>query len=95
MSAITGLPSPTMKVPHAVALAFAFFDETITGRLLGKEPRATVEEVRLARKQMFASSAKAERELGFKVLPVYQALRAAIEWFLAHGYAPALPSEPR
>ena len=55
MSAITGLPSPTMKVPHAVALAFAFFDETITGRLLGKEPRATVEEVRMARKQMFAS----------------------------------------
>ena len=90
MSAITGLPSPTMKVPHAVALAFAFFDETITGRLLGKEPRATVEEVRLARKQMFASSAKAERELGFKVLPVYQAMRAAIEWFLANGYAPPL-----
>jgi dihydroflavonol-4-reductase len=88
MSAITGLPSPTMKVPHAVALAFAFFDETITGKLLGREPRATVEEVRLARKQMFASSAKAERELGFRVLPVYQALRAAIEWFLANGYAP-------
>ena len=89
MSAITGLPSPTMKVPHAVALAFAFFDETIAGRLLGREPRATVEEVRLARKQMFASSAKAERELGFRVLPVYNALRAAIEWFLANGYAPA------
>jgi dihydroflavonol-4-reductase len=88
MSAITGLPSPTMKVPHAVALAFAFFDETITGRLLGKEPRATVEEVRLARKQMFASSAKAERELGFRVLPVYGALRAAVEWFVANGYAP-------
>jgi dihydroflavonol-4-reductase len=88
MSAITGLPSPTMKVPHAVALAFAFFDETITGRLLGKEPRATVEEVRLSRKQMFASSAKAERELGFRVLPVYGALRAAVEWFVANGYAP-------
>jgi dihydroflavonol-4-reductase len=94
MSAITGLPSPTMKVPHAVALAFAFFDETITGRLLGKEPRATVEEVRLSRKQMFASSAKAECELGFRVLPVYNALRAAIEWFLANGYAPALASMP-
>jgi dihydroflavonol-4-reductase len=37
---------------------------------------------------MFASSAKAERELGFKVLPVYGALRAAIEWFTEHGYAP-------
>jgi dihydroflavonol-4-reductase len=95
MSAITGLPSPTMKAPHAVAMVFAFFDETITGRLLGKEPRATVEEVRLARKHMFASSAKAERDLGFRVLPVYNAMRAAIEWFVAHGYAPPFAGEAR
>jgi len=89
MSAITGLPSPTLKVPHPVAMAFAFFDETIQGRLLGKEPRATVEAVRMGKKKMFASSAKAERELGFRVVPVYAALRAAIDWFRAHGYAPA------
>jgi dihydroflavonol-4-reductase len=89
MSSITGLPSPTMKVPHAVAMAFAFFDENITGRLRGKEPRATVEAVRMGKKMMFATSAKAERELGFKVLPVYAALRTAIEWFVANGYAPA------
>jgi dihydroflavonol-4-reductase len=88
MSAITGLPSPTMKVPHAVAMAFAFFDETITGKIRGKEPRATVEAVRMGRKMMFASSAKAERELGFRIIPVYQALRAAIDWFRKHGYAP-------
>jgi dihydroflavonol-4-reductase len=88
MSSITGLPSPTMRVPNAVAMAFAFFDENITGRLLGKEPRATVEAVRMGQKMMFASSAKAERELGFRVLPVYTALRAAIEWFIEHGYAP-------
>ena len=95
MSAITGLPSPTMKVPHAVAMAFALFDETITGKLLGKEPRATVEAVRMGRKMMFASSAKAERDLGFRVLPVYNALRAAIEWFIAHGYAPPLTDGSR
>jgi dihydroflavonol-4-reductase len=95
MSAITGLPSPTLKVPHAVALTFAFFDEAIMGRLLGKEPRATVEAVRMGRKYMFASSAKAERELGFRVLPVYNAMRAAIEWFVAHGYAPPFSSELR
>jgi dihydroflavonol-4-reductase len=89
MSAITGLPSPTMKVPHSVAMAFAFFDETITGRLRGKEPRATVEAVRMGKKKMFASSAKAERDLGFRVVPVYAALRSAIDWFRAHGYAPA------
>jgi dihydroflavonol-4-reductase len=90
MSAITGLPSPTMKVPHAVAMTFAFFDEIITGKLRGKEPRATVEAVRMGKKMMFASSAKAERELGFQVLPIYQAMRSAIEWFIANGYAPAL-----
>lgn len=93
MSAITGLPSPTMKVPHAVAMAFAFFDENVAGKLRGKEPRATVEAVRMGKKMMFASSAKAERDLGFQVLPVYSALRAAIEWFVAHGYAPPLDGQ--
>lgn len=87
MSAITGLPSPTMKVLHAVAMAFAFFDETFTGKLLKKEPRATVEAVRMGRKMMFASSARAERELGFKHVPIYHALRSAIQWFVTHGYA--------
>ena len=86
MSAITGLPSPTAKVPHALAMTFAFFDEMFTGRLLGKEPRATVEAVRMGKKKMFASSAKAERELGFRKVPVYEALRAAIDWFRARGY---------
>jgi dihydroflavonol-4-reductase len=89
MSGLTGIPSPTMRVPHAVAMAFAVFDETVTGRIRGKEPRATVEAVRMGKKKMFASSAKAERELGFKVRPVDDALRAAIDWFRAHGYAPA------
>lgn len=93
MSSITGLPSPTMKVPHAVAMAFAFFEENFTGRLRGKEPRATVEAVRMGQKIMFASSAKAERELGFKIIPVYHALRTAIDWFIAHGYAPALDKQ--
>ena len=91
MSAITGLPSPTTKVPHAVAMTFAFFDETITGKIRGKEPRATVEAVRMGKKFMFASSARAERELGFKNVPIYNALRGAIEWFIARGYAPPTP----
>lgn len=87
MSAITGLPSPTVRVPHTLAMLFAMWDQTVTGRLRGREPRATVEAVRMGRKKMFVSSAKAERELGFRVVPVYSALRAAIDWFRAHGYA--------
>ena len=90
MSAITGLPSPAMKVPHAIAMAFAFFDETVTGKLRGREPRATMEAVRMGKKMMFASSAKAERDLGFRVLPIYNAMRSAVDWFVMHGYAPAL-----
>ena len=88
MSAITGLPSPTVRVPHSVAMMFAVWDQTFTGRLLGREPRATVEAVRMGKKMMFVSSAKAERDLGFQVVPVYGALRSAIDWFRANGYAP-------
>jgi dihydroflavonol-4-reductase len=88
MSAITGIPSPTVKIPFAVAATYAFFEELITGRIRGKEPRATLEEVRMGRKKMFASSARAQQELGFRIAPVYPAMRAAIEWFRAHGYAP-------
>ena len=91
LAEITGLPSPKAKVPHSVAMAFAFFDETVTGKLRGKEPRATVEAVRMGKKLMFASSAKAERELGFHVRPVDSALREACRWFVANGYAPVPP----
>ena len=88
MSAITGIPSPTVKIPFSVAATYAFFEEWITGRIRGKEPRATLEEVRMGRKKMFASSARAQQELDFRIVPVYPAMRAAIEWFRANGYAP-------
>lgn len=86
LSAITGLPSPRMKVPHAVALGFAVFDQFFTGIIMRKEPRATIDAVRMGRKKMFASSAKAERDLGYKAGSVDDALRRAIDWFQAHGY---------
>jgi dihydroflavonol-4-reductase len=86
LSAMTGLPSPTVKVPHAVALSGAVFYEMVMGRLLGREPRATIDEVRMSRKMMFVSSAKAERELGWRVIPVDAALRRSVEWFRENGY---------
>jgi len=88
MAGITGLPSPSMKIPFVVAATYAFFEEWITGRIRGLEPRATFEEVRMGRKKMYASSAHAQQELGFRIAPVYPAMRAAIEWFQANGYAP-------
>lgn len=83
---ITGLPSPKVKLPYFFAFATGVVDEAITGRLLRREPRATVDTVRMGKKKMFASSAKAERELGWKLLAVDDALRRAVEWFRANGY---------
>jgi dihydroflavonol-4-reductase len=83
---ITGLPSPKLKLPYIFAFATGVIDETITGRMLNKEPRATIDAVRMGKKMMFATSAKAERELGWKIVPVNDALRRAVEWFRANGY---------
>ena len=86
LAAITSLPSPTVKVPYAVALAGGIFYEMVTGRLLGREPRATIDAVRMGRKMMFVTSAKAERELGWRTLPVDNALHRSVEWFRGNGY---------
>jgi dihydroflavonol-4-reductase len=87
LAAITGLPSPRVKLPYVFALAAGVVDETVTGRVLGKEPRATIDAVRMGRKKMFITSGKAERELGWQAVPVDGALRRSVEWFRANGYA--------
>jgi dihydroflavonol-4-reductase len=83
---LTGLASPKIKLPYFFAFATGVIDEAFTGRLLKREPRVTVDTVRMGRKKMFASSDKAERELGWKIVPVEDALRRAVEWFRGNGY---------
>jgi dihydroflavonol-4-reductase len=83
---ITGLPSPKIKLPYVFAFAAGVVDEAITGRMLKREPRVTVDTVRMGKKKMFANSDKAERELGWKIVPIDDALRRAVEWFRANGY---------
>ncbi len=86
LGAITGLPSPRLKLPYAVAYATGVVDTVITGKMLKREPRVTLDAVRMGRKKMFVTSAKAERELGWNPGPVDDALRRAVEWFRANGY---------
>jgi dihydroflavonol-4-reductase len=86
LGTITGLPSPTVKLPYFFALASGVVDEMVTGRILGREPRATIDAVRMGRKMMFVSSAKAERELGWRTLAVDGALRRSVDWFRDNGY---------
>jgi len=87
LAAITGLPSPKVRVPYVMALATGVVDEVVTGRMLGREPRVTIDAVRMGRKKMFVSSAKAERELGWELAPVEDALRRAVDWFKENQYA--------
>jgi dihydroflavonol-4-reductase len=86
LGAITGLPSPSVKLPYFFAFATGVVDEMVTGRLLGREPRATIDAVRMGRKMMFVSSAKAERELGWRTVAVEGALRRSVDWFRSNGY---------
>src|SRR6266849_9250052 len=86
LAVITGLKSPTLKLPYVFAFATGVVDEMLTGRLLGREPRATIDAVRMGRKMMFVSSAKAEKELGWRSIPVDAALHRSVEWFRGNGY---------
>ena len=87
LGVLTGLPSPTIRLPYFFALATGVVDELVTGRLLGREPRATIDAVRMGKKKMWVSSAKAERELGWRIIPVNDALSRAVRWFQGNGYA--------
>jgi dihydroflavonol-4-reductase len=86
LALITGLKSPTVKLPYVLAFATGVVDEMVTGRLLRREPRATIDAVRMGRKMMFVSSAKAVQELGWRMVPVDGALRRSVEWFRTNGY---------
>ncbi|MGH7442310.1 MAG: hopanoid-associated sugar epimerase, partial [bacterium] len=81
LAALSGRSAPKLRIPYALALAYAGFEENLSGRLLKREPRATLEQVRMGRKKMYVSSERAQRELGFRILPIEPALAAAVTWF--------------
>ena len=85
LGTISGKPAPRLRLPYWMALGFSLGEVAAT-RLTGSEPRAPLEAVRMARKKMFVSTDKAERELGFRPGPVEDALRRAVTWFQKHRY---------
>src|SRR5271168_3392166 len=85
LAKITGLPAPSLKIPHGVALGAAYAS-TIFSRLLGKEPGIPIEGVKIAQHKMFVDCARSQRELGFKAGPIAAALERAVRWYEANGY---------
>jgi len=90
LSRITGIPAPRFRVPYAAAWLGAVAMEGVS-RITGRAPRVPLTAVRMARKRMYFSAAKAVRELGLPQTPVDVALSDAVHWFVDRGYAPRPP----
>lgn len=85
IAAIAGRHPPRVSLPHATVMPIAMIAEC-WARLSGREPFATLDGIRMARKWMYFSSAKAARELGYQFREPDEALRDAISWFRQAGY---------
>jgi dihydroflavonol-4-reductase len=85
LALIANKPAPATKVPYALAYAAGVIT-TAWANVTGREPMAPLEGVRMARKKMFVTHAKAARDLGFSPAPAEAALRRAVDWFRANGY---------
>jgi dihydroflavonol-4-reductase len=80
-----GRPAPKIKLPRAVIFPIAVGME-IAARLTGWEPMVTIDALRMAKKKMYFTAAKAERELGYHSRPAQNAIVDAIGWFRDNGY---------
>jgi dihydroflavonol-4-reductase len=85
LSEMTGIRPPRVRIPYWVAWCAALSMEAAS-RVTGTPPRVPLTAVRMAKKRMYFSAAKAVRELGLPQTDVGEALRDAAEWFRAHGY---------
>src|SRR5215469_956055 len=87
LARLSGLAAPRVRIPYAVAFGFALGAEAVARTVTRRAPRASLTEVRMARKHMFFDSSKAKSELGYEPGPVDGAIRRAIEFFRATGAA--------
>jgi dihydroflavonol-4-reductase len=80
-----GRPPPRLRLPRQLIFPIAYGAEAIA-HFTGREPFVTTTGLKLAKDHMFFTSAKAERELGYKARPYGEAVAEAIAWFRRQGY---------
>lgn len=85
LAPVAGRKPPSIEIPYAVAYA-AGVVTTAWANVSGREPRAPLDAVKMARKKMWVRHEKAARELGYAPGPASAALGRAVEWFRANGY---------
>jgi dihydroflavonol-4-reductase len=75
---------PFVRLPEAVVWPAAFMMEKLAG-ITGIAPVMTRDHLKMARKKMYYSSAKAMKELGYRPRPARLAVEDAVTWFGASG----------
>jgi dihydroflavonol-4-reductase len=85
LARIAHKPAPKIRIPFAIAYAASAFS-TAWANVTGRPPLAPLEGIKMARKKMFVSHAKATLELGYAPGSVDAALERAVEWFCCNGY---------
>lgn len=86
IAGLVGRRAPRIRLRHGMVMPVAYIAEGWARVARRGEPMVTRDGVRMARKWMYFSSAKAERELGYIHRPAVEALRDAVAWFKANGY---------
>jgi dihydroflavonol-4-reductase len=84
ISRLVGREPPRIRLPYAVVLPIAYAAEAFA-KVSGRSGRVTVEGVRMSRKRMFFSSAKAAAELGYRWRPPLEAFEDAVRWYRERG----------
>jgi dihydroflavonol-4-reductase len=85
IAGLSGRRAPRISLPRMPLYPLAYGAEAFA-RLTGKEPLLTLDGLRLARYRMFFTSAKAERELGYRSRPYQEGVADALAWFRKAGY---------
>ena len=83
---LRGRPPPRLRLPHGLVLPIAHAAEAWARLTGGAEPFVTVDGLRMSKKRMFFTSAKAETVLGYRARPAEAALADAVTWFREAGY---------
>jgi dihydroflavonol-4-reductase len=92
---LTGRRPPRIRLPHWFVTPIAYVAEGVARVRGGGEPMLTVDAVRMSRKLMYFSSAKAQRELGYTARPAVAGLRDEIDWFYKNGYVAQKPPKKK
>jgi dihydroflavonol-4-reductase len=91
LARIAGRKAPVVRLPYAVAYC-AGVCSTAWAEVTGAPPRVPIDAVRMARKKMWVTHEKARRQLEFQPRPAEEALRRAVDWFVARPKIAHLPA---